>query len=124
MNHPTELTGLSLPRRLLNVLQNDDRLLAGGAAFLGGMLSAMGRITGEVAPFGVAFAAAVPGGMALPALLGAALGYLIISPIPAAWQYPLAALLAVGMAACGGQKAELPDYKLGSGVTLEQLVEI
>ena len=35
----------------------------------------------------------------------------------------LAALLAVGMAACGGQKAELPDYKLGSGVTLEQLVE-
>ena len=46
MNHPTELTGLSLPRRLLNALQNDDRLLAGGAAFLGGMLSAMGRITG------------------------------------------------------------------------------
>lgn len=35
----------------------------------------------------------------------------------------LAALLAVGMAACGGQKAELPDYELGSGVTLEQLVE-
>lgn len=97
MNHPTELTGLSLPRRLLNALQNDDRLLAGGAAFLGGMLSAMGRITGEEAPFGVAFAAAAPGGMALPALLGAALGYLIISPIPAAWQYPLAALLAVGL---------------------------
>lgn len=97
MNHPTELTGLSLPRRLLNVLQNDDRLLAGGAAFLGGMLSAMGRITGEVAPFGVAFAAAAPGGMALPALLGAALGYLIIAPIPAAWQYPLATLLAVGL---------------------------
>ena len=60
MNHPTELTGLSLPRRLLNALQNDDRLLAGGAAFLGGMLSAMGGITGEEAPFGVAFAAAVP----------------------------------------------------------------
>ena len=35
----------------------------------------------------------------------------------------LAALLAVGMTACGGQKAEPPAYELGSGVTLEQLVE-
>ena len=35
----------------------------------------------------------------------------------------LAALLAVGMAACGGQKGEPSAYELGSGVTLEQLVE-
>ena len=30
----------------------------------------------------------------------------------------LAALLAVGMAACGGQKGEPSAYELGSGVTL------
>ena len=35
----------------------------------------------------------------------------------------LAALLAVGMAACGGQKGDPSAYELGSGVTLEQLVE-
>ena len=33
----------------------------------------------------------------VPALLGAALGYLLMAAPPAAWQYPLAALLAVGL---------------------------
>ena len=97
MDHMTEVSGLSWPRRILNTLQNDDRLLAGGAAFLGGLMTAMGRITGEVAPFGVAYAAAAPCRMTVPALLGAALGYLLMAAPPAAWQYPLAALLAVGL---------------------------
>ena len=97
MDHMTEVSGLSWPRRILNTLQNDDRLLAGGAAFLGGLMTAMGRITGEVAPFGVAYAAAAPRRMTVPALLGAALGYLLMAAPPAAWQYPLAALLAVGL---------------------------
>ena len=74
MDHMTEVSGLSWPRRILNTLQNDDRLLAGGAAFLGGLMTAMGRITGEVAPFGVAYAAAAPCRMTVQALLGAALG--------------------------------------------------
>ena len=93
MDHMTEVSGLSWPRRILNTLQNDDRLLAGGAAFLGGLMTAMGRITGEVAPFGVAYAAAAPRRMTVPALLGAALGYLLMTDPPAAWQYPLAAPL-------------------------------
>ncbi len=97
MDHMTEVSGLSWPRRILNTLQNDDRLLAGGAAFLGGLMTAMGRITGEVAPFGVAYAAAAPRRMTVPALLGVALGYLLMAAPPAAWQYPLAALLAVGL---------------------------
>lgn len=97
MNHMTELSGLSWHRKLWNAVQNDDRFAAGGAAFLGSMLTAMGRITGETAPFGVAFAAAAPGIMAAPALLGAALGYLLTAGAPEAWQYPLAALLAVGL---------------------------
>ena len=97
MDHMTEVSGLSWPRRILNTLQNDDRLLAGGAAFLGGLMTAMGRITGEVAPFGVAYAAAAPRRMTVPALLGAALGYLLMTDPPAAWQYPLAALLGVGL---------------------------
>ena len=92
MDHMTEVSGLSWPRRILNTLQNDDRLLAGGAAFLGGLMTAMGRITGEVAPFGVAYAAAAPRRMTVPALLGVALGYLLMAAPPAAWQYPLAAL--------------------------------
>ena len=97
MDHMTEVSGLSWPRRILNTLQNDDRLLAGGAAFLGGLMTAMGRITGEVAPFGVAYAAAAPRRMTVPALLGAALGYLLMAAPPAAGQYPLAALRAVGL---------------------------
>lgn len=97
MDHMTEVSGLSWPRRLWNTLQNDDRLTAGGVAFLGGWMTAMGRITGEVAPFGVAFAAAAPSRVSAPALLGAALGYLLAAAPPAAWQYPLAALLAVGL---------------------------
>ena len=101
MDHMTEVSGLSWPRRILNTLQNDDRLLAGGAAFLGGLMTAMGRITGEVAPFGVAYAAAAPRRMTVPALLGAALGYLLMTDPPAAWQYPLAALLAVGLVHTG-----------------------
>lgn len=39
----------------------------------------------------------LPGRMTVPALLGAALGYLLMAAPPAAWQYPLAALLAVGL---------------------------
>ena len=35
--------------------------------------------------------------MTVPALLGVALGYLLMAAPPAAWQYPLAALLAVGL---------------------------
>lgn len=60
MNHMTEVSGLSWHRRLWNAVQNDDRFAAGGAAFLGSMLTAMGRIAGETAPFGVAFSAAAP----------------------------------------------------------------
>lgn len=97
MDHMTEVSGLSWHRRLWNTVQNDDRFAAGGAAFLGGTLTAMGRITGEVAPFGVAFAAAAPNIMAVPALLGASLGYLLTAGAPSGWQYPLAALLAVGL---------------------------
>lgn len=97
MEHMTEVSGLSWPRRLWNTLQNDNRFAAGCVAFLGGVMTAMGRITGEVAPFGVAFAAAAPGAMAVPALLGAALGYLLTAAAPMAWQYPLAGLLAVGV---------------------------
>ena len=97
MNHMTEVSGLSWHRRLWNAVQNDDRFAAGGAAFLGSMLTAMGRIAGETAPFGVAFSAAAPGIMAAPALLGTALGYLLTASAPEAWQYPLAALLAVGL---------------------------
>jgi len=41
--------------------------------------------------------AAAPRRMTVPALLGAALGYLLMAAPPAAWQYPLAALLAVGL---------------------------
>ena len=97
MNHMTEVSGLSWHRRLWNAVQNDDRFAAGGAAFLGSMLTAMGRIAGETAPFGVTFSAAAPGIMAAPALLGTALGYLLTAGAPEAWQYPLAALLAVGL---------------------------
>lgn len=97
MDHMTELSGLSWHRRLWNTVQNDKRFAAGGAAFLGGLMTAMGRITGETAPFGAAFAVAAPGAMALPALLGASLGYLLTAQAPQAWQYPLAALLAVGL---------------------------
>lgn len=95
--HTTELRGLSLPRRLWNTLQNDDRLRPGVIAFLGGTLTAMGHITGEIAPFGVAFAAAAPAAVTVPALLGTALGYLLTAESPVAWQYPLAALLAVAV---------------------------
>ena len=81
--HTTELRGLSLPRRLWNTLQNDDHLRPGVIAFLGGTLTAMEHITGETAPFGVAFAAAAPAAVTVPALLGA--HWVISSPPKAPW---------------------------------------
>lgn len=95
MNRSTEITGLSLREALEQQLGSRPGLLWGGAYFAGGLFTAMGRLSGETAPFGVSFAAAAPPAYTLPALLGAALGYLIAAPMPLSWQYSLAALGAV-----------------------------
>lgn len=95
MNHSSEITGLGLREQLLQQIRSNDQLARGAAVFFGALAVSMGRITGETAPFGVALVAAVPAGGALPALLGAALGYLLSAPMPISWHYALACTAAL-----------------------------
>lgn len=90
MNHSTEITGLRFREQIVELLRSNEKLAKGTVTFLAAMAVSMGRITGETAPFGVAMVAAVPTVGALPALLGAILGYLLAAPAPISWQYSLA----------------------------------
>lgn len=90
MNHSSEITGLGLREQLLQLIKGNEQLVRGSVTFFSAMLISMARITGETAPFGVAFTAAVPAGGALPALLGSALGYLLTAGVPASWRWALA----------------------------------
>lgn len=65
-----------LPERLAEALRAHPAVLTGALCAAGAFLSAMARIAGEAAPFGVSFVAAVPLPLLLPAALGAAAGYL------------------------------------------------
>lgn len=59
-----------------------------------GALLARGALLGDLAPFGASFAAAVPKERLLPALIGTALGYVILNPADS-FRY-LAVLIAIG----------------------------
>ena len=61
-----------------------------------GLLTSRGAVLGNLAPFGVSFAAAVPRRYVIPSLLGAALGYVLLLPTDS-FRY-LAAVAAVGAA--------------------------
>lgn len=99
MEHSTtELRGLSPHEQLLQHLLHHQSLLQSSTALLGGLFIAMGRINGETAPFGVAFAAAAPQAVVIPAAMGAVLGYLLAAPTPSAWQYTLASAAAALLA--------------------------
>ncbi len=90
MNHSSEITGLRVTEHLKEELRGNTSLLRAGTSFLAGFAIAMGRITGETAPFGVSVVAAMPRAGAFPALLGVSLGYLAAAPAPLSWRYVLA----------------------------------
>ncbi|MBR1481853.1 MAG: SpoIIE family protein phosphatase [Ruminococcus sp.] len=64
------------------------------AYFVGGVLSARGAVLGSLAPFGASYAAAVPKEGLLASLLGAAIGYIVLSPTDS-FRY-LAVMIAIG----------------------------
>lgn len=66
-----------LQERLADRLREHPEILSGTLCAAGAFLSAMAMIIGESAPFGAAFAAAVPQAYLLPSVLGAAAGYLV-----------------------------------------------
>lgn len=61
-----------------------------------GLLTSRGAVLGNLAPFGVSFAAAVPRRYVIPSLLGAAFGYVLLLPTDS-FRY-IAAVAAVGAA--------------------------
>ena len=80
MQHRTDYIGIPFGEKLRQLLLENRRLLAQMAAAAAGAVMAGGRIVGGIAPFGVAFAAAVPEGLFAPALFGALFGYLWLQP--------------------------------------------
>lgn len=81
------------------VPRSEGRAMLGRAAmyaayFGGGLLLSRGAVMGNLAPFGASFAAAVPKRYLLPSLVGAALGYIILSPTDT-FRY-IAVLVAIG----------------------------
>ena len=93
MQNTTEITGLRLTERLGRLLEGRSYaalcLCCGG----GGMVAAMARIIGQPAPFGVAFAAAVPFRFTLPTALGVAVGYLASAGVSGGYRYIAASFL-------------------------------
>ena len=59
-----------------------------------GVLTSRGAVLGTLAPFGASFAAAVPGEGLIASLLGATMGYIILSPADS-FRY-IAVMIAIG----------------------------
>jgi len=77
MNNSTEISGLKLSDRILNLLRTRNDIIAAAGCFIAGTVISLAKIIGDPAPFGAALVAAIPGGLLLPSALGSALGYLI-----------------------------------------------
>ena len=104
MSNPTEIRGLKLADRLGAALRGGSYPVLSFYHAVGGMVLALARIIGELSPFGVAFAAAVPFRFTLPAMLGVVLGYLMGGGMARCYRYVGAVLLVTVLRWLAGEK--------------------
>lgn len=93
MQNTTEFTGMKGTQRLEQLITSGSYPLLCCCYALGGAVAALARIVGGTAPFGVAFAAAVPFRFTLPATLGMAVGYLVGGGVSESYRYIAAGFL-------------------------------
>lgn len=93
MQNTTEFTGMKGTQRLEQLIASGSYPLLCCCYALGGAVAALAKIVGGAAPFGVAFAAAVPFRFTLPATLGMAVGYLAGCGIKGGYRYIAAGFL-------------------------------
>ncbi len=96
MQNRTDFIGISLGERLKHAADQNRRLLGLAASAVLSAVFSGSYLLGGIAPFGVAFAAAVPLEYSTPAIFGALVGYLW-APHQAGMQYIAAVLLLGGV---------------------------
>ncbi|MEG0542802.1 MAG: hypothetical protein RR528_10785, partial [Angelakisella sp.] len=93
MQNTTEFSGMKGTQRLEQLITSGSYPVLCCCYGLGGMIAAMAKIVGGTAPFGVAFAAAVPFRFTLPTTLGMAVGYLAACGVSGSYRYIAAGFL-------------------------------
>lgn len=93
MQSSSQLRGLPLSRRLEQAVYTGSYPVMCSLYILGGFVSALARIMGETAPFGIAYIAAVPVGFSLPSALGVAIGYAFLGNLADSYRFIAACFL-------------------------------
>lgn len=107
MENRMDVYGVGILEKGRQLVKHSSGILLKSGICLLGLLLSNAALPGGMAPFGVAFAAAAPASLLLPAALGAAIGYLLhfasgkIDAFVIQWGYLCGILLALGVNLAG-----------------------